>query len=201
MYSFGPDGDERFVVNGREYGPFQSVLGMSCSPDGKRWVANYLSLDDQRHYGLTDSGRFGPYDDPVIGGVTFSIGAAFQGNEWAWAGILPDKKMTLLIDGKSYGPYTRVVYPLPPSSRSTEKRWAAYAVADDRVDIFVTGKLHASVKPFEPIGRVHAGNAHWHMLGRATAYCRLLKTDISRRSAPSNASSENRNQATEPRSP
>ena len=79
---------------------------------------------------------------------------------------LPDNKFSLLIDGKSYGPYKRVLSPLSAMTRSTDKRWAAVAIADDRVDIFVTGKLHASTEPFDPLTPIHARDSHWHLLGQ-----------------------------------
>lgn len=167
MYSYGPDDDIRFVVNGCEFGPFKSVGGLSCSPDGLRWVANYWSLNENKHYVQTESGLFGP-----IGAITttegfpLSSGARFIGSDWICVGRLPDKKLAFLINGKPYGPYTSVATPGSMLARSTDNRWAARATRDDRVDVFSTGKLLMSTPPFVPLGIVHASESHWHMQGR-----------------------------------
>lgn len=161
MYSYGPDDNMRFVVNGREFGPFKSVGGLSCSSDGLRWVANYWSLDENKHFVLTESGSFGPYDD-----IPLAPGARFLGNDWIWVGRLPDRKLSLLINGKAYGPYKSVATPVSMLARSKDKRWAAYANREDRVDIISTGKLLMSTAPFEPLGVIHAGESHWHVQGR-----------------------------------
>ena len=60
MYAYGPDGDMRFVVNGREYGPFQSVWKHELLSRRPTLGRELRALDDNKHYVLTESGRSAP---------------------------------------------------------------------------------------------------------------------------------------------
>lgn len=156
---YGTDGDNHLLVNGTEQGPFHTAgLFPSISPDGTRWVDLVQPLGDANVAILTESGRLGPFK---------SATPHFLGNQWVSGIMGVDDKISLLIDGQSFGPYRETLVPASPADRTGERDWIGLGFrADGPVDVFLTGQLARTTAPFDLAGVPYSRGCRWSVLGK-----------------------------------
>lgn len=145
------------MVNDTELGPFLRTRAVLVSPDGTLWLTG-LSDADESWFIETESDRIGPFKDlgpPVLAGYHFIILATDS-----------DDQKTLILDGIAQDQsYKDFLLRDQTGFRSSEKTWFATAQRDDdKIDIFETGRVLATVGPFEKMSIPRVKGDHWSML-------------------------------------
>ncbi len=159
FYTYGNDGDARFVIGQQEFGPYLQARVPGVSPCGDRWIAGFKAKEDQQWYVQTESGKTGPFAEVIR--------TSFQGDKSLAEVKLAEGKLAVIIDGVVHGPYPNyTIYPVYPD-RTIDRSWAISASGPDRrMEIFSSGTQVGTVGPLETMTLLRAWDSNWSGLGK-----------------------------------